>query len=545
MRSKLFILSLLLCVCSLTAQQKQVSTSLDKTKNKVGAEFKLTLKTTVDTSAQVVFPDPKLIGALEVINSYKIDTVNLGARRSLVKQYGLTQFDSGRYTIPRIKVLIDNQPFYSDSLRVEVAPVSVDTLRQKMYDIKPIATAPSDYSWIWKLLLGLSFLGVASWFVYQYFKKRQQKITEDEVYKTPIEKATQLLNTLEQKQLWQKGEVKAYYSELTNIARNYIEEAIEIPAMESTTAELIEALKRASVKKKMTLTPETVENLERVLQQADLVKFAKSKPLDFEIAEDHKKIEKTIVTLDQSIPAVEVVEEESLLNEMQRQEQIKQQLRKERKRRVVLASVFVGAFIAGFFAVAVAVKGFTYVKDTILGNSSKELLEGAWISSEYGNPGVIIQTPGVLMRTDLSKTLPAEGMALIKEMQSFVFGSLSAKFMVMVSTTQLKQSGEVDLAKASETAMQYYESLGAQNMIVKQEEFSTKDGLKGMRSYGTFSMIHQITKSSTKYYYEVLLFNQAGGLQQITMVYEEGDQYAGQISERILNSVELRKAAQP
>jgi hypothetical protein len=32
-----------------------------------------------------------------------------------------------------------------------------------------------------------------------------------------------------------KGEVKAYYSELTDIARNYIEEAIDIPAMESTT----------------------------------------------------------------------------------------------------------------------------------------------------------------------------------------------------------------------------------------------------------------------------------------------------------------------
>jgi predicted nucleic acid-binding Zn-ribbon protein len=56
-----------------------------------------------------------------------------------------------------------------------------------------------------------------------------------------------LLDTLEKK-LWQK-EVKAYYSELTDIARNYIEEAIEIPAMESTTSELIQGLRTASVKK--------------------------------------------------------------------------------------------------------------------------------------------------------------------------------------------------------------------------------------------------------------------------------------------------------
>jgi hypothetical protein len=39
-------------------------------------------------------------------------------------------------------------------------------------------------------------------------KTTKEKI--EEVYKTPIEKATNLLNTLEQKGLWQKGEVKAY-----------------------------------------------------------------------------------------------------------------------------------------------------------------------------------------------------------------------------------------------------------------------------------------------------------------------------------------------
>ncbi|MBS7786093.1 hypothetical protein KIH23_02190 [Flavobacterium sp. CYK-55] len=541
MKSKLYILGILLCAMSLQAQQKQVITAVDKTKNKIGAEFKLTLKTTVDTAARVVFPEPKTLGALEVINSYKIDTVAQGNRYELIKKYGLTQFDSGRYTLPSIKVLINNKPFYSDSLRVEVQNVQVDTLRQKMYDIKPIAAAPSDYSWMWKWFIALVLLAVSVWFAYRYIKNRQKKKIEEEVYKTPIEKATQLLNTLEQKQLWQKGEVKTYYSELTNIARNYIEEAIEIPAMESTTAELIEALQRASIKKKMTLTPETVENLQRVLQQADLVKFAKSKPLDFEIAEDRKKIEKTIVTLDQSIPAVEVVEEESLLNEMQRQEQIKQQLRKNRKKRIVFVSVFVISFAIAAFTGAVLVKGYTFVKDTIIGNNSKELLEGEWVSSEYGNPSVAIQTPQVLTRIDLSKTLPPEGMALIKEMQSFIFGSLNAKFMVMVSTTKLKQSTEIDLTKASESSMQYYQAMGAQNMIVKQEEFSTKEGLKGLRSYGTFSMIDKLTKSSGKFYYEVLLFNQEGGLQQITMVYEEGDQYAGQISERILNSVELRK----
>jgi hypothetical protein len=78
---------------------------------------------------------------------------------------------------------------------------------------------------------------------------------------------------------------------LTDIARNYIEEAIDIPAMESTTSELILGLRAASVRKKMTF-PETIENLERVLKQADLVKFAKSKPLVKYT--DRNKIQKAI-----------------------------------------------------------------------------------------------------------------------------------------------------------------------------------------------------------------------------------------------------------
>jgi hypothetical protein len=52
--------------------------------------------------------------------------------------------------------------------------------------------------------------------------------------------------------------------------------------MESTS-ELITGLRAASVRKKMTVSQDTIANLERVLKQADLVKFAKSKPLDFEI----------------------------------------------------------------------------------------------------------------------------------------------------------------------------------------------------------------------------------------------------------------------
>jgi hypothetical protein len=135
------------------------------------------------------------------------------------------------------------------------------------------------------------------------------------------------------------------------------------------------------------------------------------------------------------------------------------------------------------------------------------LLEGEWIYSEYGTPSVRIETPKVLKRTDLTKFFPREGLALIKDMQSFVYGFLD-NFFVMVSTFNFKQETEIDLSKSLEGSIKMLEMQGGQNMIVKQDEFETKEGVKGIKGYGTFSKIDGISKSSTKIYYEILLFSQ-------------------------------------
>ena len=539
-----FYIFLFLLSSSIFAQQKQVETSIDTTKNKIGAEFKLTLKTVVSSKSKVVFPKLKNIGPLEVIQSYPIDTVKKNDTYELIKKYGLTQFDSGKYTIPSIKILIDKKPFLTDSIRVEVASVKVDTLQQKMYDIKDITAVDNGIGDWWKYVLGLIIiLGIGA-FVYWFVKKRQQKKIEEEVYKTPIEKATSLLNNLEQKELVQKGEIKEYYSELTDIARNYIEEAIHIPAMESTTSELIQAIRTASTKKKMTLTPETVENLERVLRQADLVKFAKSKPLDFEITDDRNKIQKVILTLDNAIPTeVPAEEEDQLLNEAQRQKQIKQQLLKKRNKRIAIAVGTVFFLLIATTAFFIVTKGFKFVKDNLIGHPTKELLEGQWVKSEYGNPGVLIETPKVLKRMDTQKVLPKETMALIKEMQLFSYGSMIDNFYITVSTSKFKNPVELDLAKTLEGTLKIIEAQGGQNIIVKQEDFQTNEGVQGLKGYGTMSILNPVDKTSTKAYYEILLFKQDQGLQQIMILHEEGDTYGNDIATRILNSVELRKAS--
>lgn len=526
---------------------QKVTTSIDSTKKKIGSEFKLTLKTEVDTTAKVTFPKNKTFGRLEVLESYKIDTVKKGSRYELIKKYGLTQFDSGKYLIPSIPVLINGKKVFSDSIKIEIADVKVDTLKQKMYDIKNIIQVDKPIGNWWIYVLILIAIGGIGYLVYYFIKKKQaEPKPEIVIFTSPIEKATTLLLQLETKELWQKGEIKDYYSELTDIARNYIEEEIKIPAMESTTSELIEGLRNAARQKKLKLSNETVENLEKVLKQADLVKFAKSIPVQFEIEEDKKRISSSIVTIHKSIP--EIVEEDdelALWNEQQKEKARIEKLKKQKRVRIITTIGIVLGIIVLSLGTLVYIKGFDYLKDNIIGHPTKDLVEGEWIYSDYGNPSVRIETPKVLKRIDAEKVLPKQTMALLKEMQIFQYGSAIDDFYIAVSTTSFKQETQIDLTQAAEGSIKVFEAQGGQNILVKTEDFDTQKGIKGKKAYGTMTMMDKIKGKSTKMYYEILVFSQNNGLQQITVMHREDDKYGKEIMNRVLNSVELQNYNQP
>ncbi|WP_136667248.1 BatD family protein [Flavobacterium sp. H122] len=527
MKFKLYIILLL----SSIGFAQTLETKVDTNKNKVGAQFTLTLRVKSKAKTNVVFPKDKTFGTLEVIESYPIDTVKEESKFELIKKYGLTQFDTGKFVIPKMPVLINNKSYYSDSIKVEVFNVKVDTLKQKMYDIKPIIEAERPVGDWWKYLLGGLVLAGLVYLGYYLWKKNQNQKILEPVYSTPIEKATGLLQQLEKKQLLEKGEIKAYYSEMTDIARDYIEEAIEIPAKESTTSELIVGLRQAAQKRKLKLSKETVESLEKVLKQADLVKFAQSKPLDYEIEADRKKIESSIINIHKSIP---VVVDETSVKWLKEQEEI----RKKQERMQRIKSI---AGVAGFAVLAVLIfviitKGIDFVQNGFTGPSTKELVKANWIKSEYGNPAIILETPEVLTRTNVSKATPKDAVALIKDSQLFAYGSLLQKFYIAVSSTEFKQKTNVDLNQALNGMIQTLQSQGCENVIVKQDDFATKEGLKGVKGYGTLSM-----KGETMVY-QTLLFSQEGGLQQIMIAFKEGDENGQKIAERMLQSVELKKA---
>lgn len=537
MTRKNTFLSFLLILCfGFYANAQKINTSVDSLKVKIGAQINLTLKTKIDTLSHLVFPELLNLGALEVIENRKTDTVIEGKYYILTKKYGLTQFDTGRFVVPPVKILLNNKPIFSDSLEVRFSPVVVDTLKQNLYDIKDIETAPNDWNF-WKnllfILLGLLILGLIIYFVWKYLKKKKENKITEIVYKTPLEKATAHLQNLEKRALIERGEIKEYYSELADIARTYIEEAIKIPAMESTTKELIEALKKESRSLKLKLNQESIKNLENVLKQADLVKFAKSKPLDFEIAADKERIANSITKIHQAIP-VEVVEdvEDPLIKE-------KQLLAQKRKNKITYVTIAAVLIILCTFSYFVITKGYEYTKDKIIGHPTQELLEGEWVTSDYGNPAIHLETPKVLERLDFKKEIPKELLTILKEFNVFGYGSIFDDYHIYVSTMKPKQETEADIEKSITGSINGMMQKGASNILEKREDFTAEGGITGRRTYGTMNTINPITRKSKKAYYELIIFKQEGGLQSILIIQNEEDKYANEITTRIIKSIAL------
>jgi len=162
---------------------------------------------------------------------------------------------------------------------------------------------------IW-VVLAILLIGL---FIYYLKNRKKPEIKEVEIINTlpPFEEALEKLQELDNKLLWQNNEIKKYYSELTEIIRVFIEKELEIPALEITTHELVSLLSDYNNPKNIKPAKETIRKLNALLQEADLVKFAKSTPLSHEIEEDRRVAEKVLNDL-KPIPLIEEIKENEL-----------------------------------------------------------------------------------------------------------------------------------------------------------------------------------------------------------------------------------------
>ncbi len=290
------ILVLFLLVTSyVTAQEPSVSVGLDTTRIRIGEQVVYTIK--VNYANEITFPEE--ISGIDNGEQVAVKVADTLQDKSIIKEYILTSFDSGTVKIPRQELFIGGRSIRTDSLKIEIQSIVVDTLKQNLFPIKSIIQEPvtwKDYiSYIWILIVVLLLIVALLLFIFIKNKKAQEDEMRPKL--SPIESAMQAFEDLDKKQLWQNNKVKAYYIALTDILRNYAEEKFDIPAKESTTDELLLLLETLRQQDKIVYTDAVYTALKPLLKEADLVKFAKLKPLEDTIRQHRKEAEEIIKDL--------------------------------------------------------------------------------------------------------------------------------------------------------------------------------------------------------------------------------------------------------
>ena len=273
------------------AQGVKVSGSMDKNTIQIGQQFHLTLKVEQPANRVTLWPmwTDTITKGVEIVGIVKTDTA-FSANKDKVtftRDYLLTSFDSGGYTIPPIALMAttgrDTETAYTEPLFLAVGKPAVDTTKG-IKDIKGPVEIPFDWREYLPYVLGaigavILLVAIIFMIVYIVRKRRAKRALVPEPTEPPIPPhivALQALGELEQKQLWQQGKLKLYYTELTDILRDYIRDVYKINAPELLTEEIVQYLRFKN------LTGEQKQAVRAILELADMVKFAKVAPTEIE-----------------------------------------------------------------------------------------------------------------------------------------------------------------------------------------------------------------------------------------------------------------------
>lgn len=254
----------------------QLSLKVDTNSILIGDQIQLNINCyTIDGSEFPNFKDS--IGGLEIISKSKIDTNISTSGSQLSQNYILTAWDSGTYFVPSIE--------YGESI-TDSFPIYVNTIelsqKDELKDIKQPIHTPVTFDEASPYIFGFIIIIILILLIKYWLKNRAKKeITPVIIEKIipPHEIALNKLEKLNAQKLWQNGNVKEYYSLISEIIRTYIEDGIGTPAMEIPTREIITQLIQQRI---------DTNKLEELLVRSDLAKFAKSQPLDIENKESYK-----------------------------------------------------------------------------------------------------------------------------------------------------------------------------------------------------------------------------------------------------------------
>lgn len=265
------------------AQSIQVKAYFDTTAILIGDQIHLNFFVDQPPEAKVNLPVLKdtIADKIEILSPPKTDTMIVGnGRLRILQRYLITCFDSGVYLVPALKFAF-HLGAITDTITTVPLVLAVNTIEikdsKKFYDIKGIAAIPYTFAEILPyILIAIGALLLIALIIYIYIRLKNKKPIFP--FQKPVEPphviAFRDLEKIKREKLWQKGQLKEYFTGLTDIIRTYMEGRFKILAMESTSDEIISEIKNIEI-----VDSKSLNELKQLLVTADLVKFAKSEPL--------------------------------------------------------------------------------------------------------------------------------------------------------------------------------------------------------------------------------------------------------------------------
>lgn len=280
----LLLTTAILISASALAGVSSLKVSLDSAFLLMGRTTPLHIELVTDDNSDghLVIPKDSVCDKVEILKYLTPDTTGLGSGRREIKQdLVLQSFDSGVYRLNPILYVENGETIASNRLVLKVYPVVVDSL-ETIHDYADVADVDRsfidylpdfvvDYGlWILAVIVVLALGGFA---FYMMKKKKNPFAAPATKPIPPYEKAIGELSRLRAEKLCEQGKEKEYYTRLTDILRIYLNGRFGINAMEMTSTQIRRML-NANEETRL-----SKENMERVLETADFVKFAKVRPL--------------------------------------------------------------------------------------------------------------------------------------------------------------------------------------------------------------------------------------------------------------------------
>ena len=538
---KLFLNIFIFCIVflqSITINSQSVNAYVESDSILIGKELNYTIDVNAEKVENIIFPDSTSFVPFELISESQIDTINVEEGFLFSKKYGITSFDEGDFIIPKIKIQIGDKLFSTDSKKITVNLVEVDTTKQGLYDIKPAFDKFSSIEILklslknnYPVILFMIFLVLTLFYFRSKIIEFFNPLLNIKPTLRPIELIKKRLSDLEKINIDSGAEIKFFYSELTFALRIFFEKEVYDKALESTTIELILKLNNLSEIKSFAITKDSLNKIEDIFKRADLVKFAKYLPEKSVIKNDLKTINEEVKLFSALLP--EPTEEEKLKN-LNYQKQAEKKLRNERLK---IVSISTASLLIILFVFSGFLNGFQYTIDKITFNENLKLLNKIWIKSEYGSPGIFTETPDALLRINSDNEFLYDDFNLDSQFY-FSNSNQSIEFFISNYSSDSKIKPE-NFQSIIDSTLDDLESRGLQNMLVKYDEFETKNKGKGLLISGTsdFKISDKKYKSGD---YNVIGFLTETGFKTIILLTHE-TRYMDKIKERIVSSIEVLK----